>query len=194
MCLGWTRCTHTALKADHSAHRALGPSREEVLYLESELDFLSDGMTHMVGTHSIAEESQRVGRSVHPVGAAERLTVILVSQIATFGVSRVLNSSWSSDVVEVATCRPTSHLWKVATQQWTTPEWEMVHQRTLGMRKQRRSFVPSYRCKRRQTNGPTNSQKDRPTLITILRTPLRGGRGEVTDQLMAKTLVMNTCR
>ena len=54
------------------AHREHGPSREEAFYSESELNFVSNGMTHAVGTHSVAEERQHAGRSLHPIRAAER--------------------------------------------------------------------------------------------------------------------------
>jgi len=75
--------TRTALNADCSACQVRGPSREEVLYSESHLDFSSDGMAHTLGVNSIAEEWQHVSRSLYPVGTAERLTVDLVTWMAT---------------------------------------------------------------------------------------------------------------
>ena len=54
---------HTALEADRSVCRALGFSRDEVLYSESELDISSNYMVHMVGPHSVAEERQCVSWS-----------------------------------------------------------------------------------------------------------------------------------
>jgi len=69
-------------------------------------------------------------------------TPLVVARInASRIVSQVSDSSQSSDVVQATICCPTGHLWKVATLQWTSPEWEVVYQKTSGMRKQRK-LVP----------------------------------------------------
>ena len=46
------------------------------------MDFSSDGIAQMMGPCSVVEERQCSGTSVHPVGTAERLTVVLIAQMA----------------------------------------------------------------------------------------------------------------